>query len=511
MAARFPDPAVSYQTPAFAPGHVGFTTNDELHVILRGLRRESERGSAVASVRLIDLGFSQTGARLEALRFTHDDLNDPGSHTVRPTVLLIGGQHGDEPAATEALIVVAQELAGGSLAPLLDRIDVVLLARANPDGAATGRRLTASGIDANRDQLLLRTPEAQAQARLARDYEPVVVVDSHEFSAFGRYAEKFGAVPRADVLFQYATTANLPSFVTRASEEWFRQPLLRALASEGFSSDWFHTTSDDLADRTVSMGEVQPESARNVGGLRNAVSLLIETRGAGLGTSHLARRVQTQVTAITSVLQSAAARADDLRKLRSFVDRDVAAKACNGDIVVDAAPTPSEYRLAMLDPVTGSDKSIGVNWDSALVLTTLTRRPRPCGYWLGADQRDAVLRLRGLGVLVQRIERDGELQGEGYAETARVLASPGNTTIPLQSGVAENGGPLRVKVQLVPALLDVRAGGYYIGLDQPLANLVIAALEPDSPASFVSHRIVDTVSAEARVVRPPDLETSVVP
>ena len=185
VAARFPDPALSYATPAFAPGHTDFTSNAELRNLLHGLLREG--GPNGTTVRLQALGSSQRGEPLEALLFTRrPDAPSPGVPG-RPTVLLIGQQHGDEPAGSEALLVVAQELAHGSLGSLLDRIDVVVLARANPDGAAARQRTTASGIDANRDHLLLRTPEAQAQARLLRDFAPVVVVDAHEYPVAGLF------------------------------------------------------------------------------------------------------------------------------------------------------------------------------------------------------------------------------------------------------------------------------------------------------------------------------------
>ena len=359
VAARFPDPLVSYRTPAFEPGRASFTSNAELRSLLHGLARDgagSATLSAATTIRLLQVGSSQSGVPLEALHFSRTPLalaaTGASAPPARPTVLLVGQQHGDEPAGAEALIVIAQELAGGQLAPLLDRIDVVILPRANPDGAAADRRLTASGIDANRDHLLLRTPEAQAQAQLVREFNPTVVVDAHEFSVLGRYLEKFGAVQRFDALIQYAMTANLPEFVTKASEEWFRKPMLQALSAQGLSHEWYYTTSTDLSDKKVSMGGVQPDTGRNVNGLRNAVSFLIETRGAGLGRAHLLRRVHTQVTAISSVLQSAAARADDLLKLRRFVDADVAAKACQGEAIVEAAATPGEYNLPMLDPQT---------------------------------------------------------------------------------------------------------------------------------------------------------------
>ena len=206
VAARFPEPAVSYRTPAFAPGRTTFTSNAELQSLLRGLVRE-ESGSANATtnattIRLVQVGSSQAGVPLDALYFTRDPGGAAPGQSARPTVLLVGQQHGDEPAGSEALLVIAQELAQGRLQPLLERINVVLLARANPDGAAAGKRVSASGIDINRDHLLLRTPEAQAIATLARDFDPAVVVDAHEYSVLGRYLDKFGAVQRYDVMLQ---------------------------------------------------------------------------------------------------------------------------------------------------------------------------------------------------------------------------------------------------------------------------------------------------------------------
>ena len=519
VAAHFPDPPVPYRTPAFEAGRSGYTSNAELRSLLRALVRDGQAGANPTTVRLLQLGSSQTGVPLEALHFSRDPGALAGSGVTatpsRPVVLLVGQQHGDEPAGSEALIVIAQALAQepamgpaiGDLAALLDRIDVVILARANPDGSAADRRTTASGIDMNRDHLLLHTPETQAQAQLVREFKPVVVVDAHEYSVLGRYVEKFGAVQRFDALVQYAMVANLPEFITKASEEWFRQPMLQALRAQGLSSEWYYTTSTDVANKKVAMGGVQPDTGRNVNGLRNAISFLIETRGIGLGHAHLQRRVHTHVTAIASVLKSAAARADDLRKLRRFVDADVAAKACQGETIIEAAATPSEYTLLMLDPLTGADKPVAVAWDSALELLPVKRRARPCGYWLGADQTDAVRRLRALGAQVQRFDQAGTLRAEAYTETAREVGARAD----VRGNLTDAGGVLRVSVSLLPALFDIDAGGYYVGLDQPLANLVIAAMEPDTQNSYLANRIVSSVNGLARVLRRPEARMSAVP
>ena len=497
--ARFPDPAVRYATPAFEPGHAAFTSNAELQAQLRELVREAK--AAGSRAQLLVAGVSQTGQPIEALLLSRQADLEPAALRAsgRTTVLLIGQQHGDEPAGAEALLALAHSLAQGSLAPRLDGLNVIVLPRANPDGAQAGRRATASGIDLNRDHVLLRTPEAQAIAGLMRDYAPAVVVDAHEYPAVAPYLDKFGGVARADALLQYAMAPNVHEFVSRAAEEWFRRPLLERLQREGLTSDWYHTLATAPDDRRVAMGAPRPDLGRNAAGLRHAVSLLVETRGSELGRTHFARRVHTQVVAMESVLASAAARADDLAKLRRFVETETVAQACSGETVVEAASTPSEYLLKLIDPASGADMPVNVAWDSALQLQTLRARARPCGYWLAAGERDAALRLRGLGLTVQRIEEQGVVRGESYRETSR-------------AAVADSPGALQPQVETVPALLDVAPGSWYVPLDQPLAGLAIAALEPDTPVSYVTQGVISGgVHAVSRVLARPGFRLGTLP
>jgi len=514
VAARFPAPAASFATPAFAPGRQAFTDSDELRAILYGLERNGGAGRRT-DVKVLDLGASQSGLPIEAISFTRPLVPELAAAasaasaaagplpTRRPAVLLVAGQHGDEPAGTEALIVVAQDLAAGRFEAVLDRLDVVILARANPDGAAVFQRGAADGSDVNRDHLLLRTPEAQALARLQVDFAPVVVMDLHEYPVGGAFDRKFGAVQRADVLLQYATTANLPSFVTKAAEEWFRLPLVASLRGAGLHADWYATTSADPGDKRLAMGGIGPQIGRNAAGLRNAVSLLVETRGGGLGRTDFGRRVQAQVAAVTSVLGNAALHAADLVKLRQFVDRDTAAKACRGEAVVEAALTASEYALSVLDADSGAIRSINVGWDSALELRALKSRARPCGYWLAADQTDAVRRLRLLGIEVSQLEEAAELRGETYREIARQPIA-GDPALQVGEGT-------RVVVQWVPSLLDLAPGGYFVSLAQPLANLALAALEPEAPASFAANRVITGPAGGARILQRPEARMTSLP
>jgi hypothetical protein len=517
IAARFPEPAVTFGTPAFEPGRTAFTSNAELHAIVRGLERSATLGENATEVAVLSLGASQGGEPIEALAFSRPPaLAAPAlaasapavaglTPARRPTVVLLAGQHGDEPAGTEALIAIAQDLAAGRYAAILDRVDVVVLPRANPDGAAAFTRSAADGIDVNRDHLLLQTPEARAIAQLLVQVAPIVVLDLHEYPVSSAFTAKFGGVQRFDALLQYATVANLPPFITKAAEEWFRVPLVAGLRSAGFSNDWYATVSADPADRTLTMGSVAPQVGRNASGLRNAVSLLVETRGGGMGRVDLKRRVQTHVVAVANVLTSAARHAEDLVKLRQFVERETASLACRGEVVLEAAPTPSEYATSMLDATTGDIRPLTVAWQSALQLRPLKTRPRPCGYWLSQSEGDAVQRLRLLGIEVQQLAEDGELRGESYRETGREPAGAA------EGATANAGTAMRLKVQTLPTLLDVGAGSYYVSLEQPLANLAVFALEPEVPASFAANGIVGTVEHEARILTRPVARMTAVP
>ena len=510
VAARFPEPAVTFATPAFEPGRSAFTRNDELRAVLHGLVRSGDGSARGTAIDVLPLGTSQRGAPIEALAFTRlpEAVSPAGASASapataparRPAVLIVAGQHGDEPAGTEALVVVAQELAAGRFDRVLGQVDVFLLPRVNPDGAALGQRAAADGTDLNRDHLLLNTPEAQAEAQLERDIAPIVVLDLHEYAVdTALWVAKFAAVQRFDALLQYATTGNVHPFITRAAQEWFRAPLVESLGASGFSADWYHTVSADPADRKVAMGGVGAQIGRNANGLKHAVSLIVETRGGGIGRTDLKRRVQVQVAAVASVLGSAAAHAGDLVKLRQFVEREVATGACQGEAVLEAAPTPSEYNLGVLDAQSGAMRRVAVAWDSALELRVVKSRPRPCGYWLAASESDAVRRLRQLGVEVQQLDAAGEMRGETYRETGR--SSEGRGAEPT----------LRLRVQTQPVLLDIPGTSYYVSLEQPLANLAIAALEPESPAGYVAQGVIGRVDAVARVLLRPDLRMSAVP
>ena len=490
VAARYPDPPLDIPTPAFKPGRSDFTSQEELVGFVDGLAARS------ADLRVRIVGQSQEQRAIPLLIFARPAIAD-GSELAKngkPTVLMIGQQHGNEPAGGEAALALAAELSGGPSAQVLDQVNVLIVPRANPDGAYHFVRGLKNGGDVNRDHLLLGTPEGQTLARVFVQYQPDIVLDCHEFGVKLRWFEKFQSLQKYDALIQYATVSNLPRAITDASEQMFRQPLLRAFDKAGLTHSWYYTTSYDMSDRRVSMGGVVPDTGRNIAGLRNAVSFLLETRGVGIGRAHYKRRVYTHLTAIHSILASTASNADALLALVRQVRKDVANAAGTGEIVVSSAASTTTHTLDLVDPQTGLDRQIEVDWRSALEIQTRLKRSRPGGYLLPASESRAARRLRQLGVTVLQLAEDASVDVERYRITRAEESKKDDVRRNEEEGSA---GVVQIATATEAATVAAHRGDFYVPLDQPLANVIAAALEPETQSSYAANRLLNLPKIDA--------------
>ncbi len=101
------------------------------------------------------------------------------------SVLAIAGIHGSEPAGVALLESLADSLACGQL--LGDSLTVTIVARANPDGLAAGKRGNARGVDLNRDfpaanrrDPPLTEPESVALHALIERLRPARILSIHQ-------------------------------------------------------------------------------------------------------------------------------------------------------------------------------------------------------------------------------------------------------------------------------------------------------------------------------------------
>jgi hypothetical protein len=474
---------VPLQSPAFVAATPSLTSQDDLAAFVARLAANSRH------LRLASLGQSQQGRDLPLLYFTQEGLDDPVaiSRLDRPVIWLIGQQHGNEPAGGEAMLALAAALSSGELESLLARISVVIVPRGNPDGAAADRRVLASGSDLNRDHLLLSQPETRALHQAMRLLPPDVVIDHHEFSVAWRWVEKFGAMQSVDVMILEATHPGVPRSLTDIAHRLYRPALEAAMDRHGLSSHDYVTTGADMDDRLVSLGGNAPGIARNAFGLRGSVSYLIETRGVGIGLQSYQRRVSTHYLLAKSLLEASAAEGANLRAAIAAARREAAAD--RSPLVVSHKLARRPLEMPLMDPQSGAAKPTTVTLADSRRLTAIEHRERPHGYLVLREGKAVAERLSLNEVRTCEVTEAGKVAVEAYdVERLDPVSRRGRESInPDQS----------MRVTIRSSTIDVPAGALFVPMNQPAAGIVAAALEPDSPGSYLGVGIVPMSDGES--------------
>ena len=470
---RFGDlPGFVLETPAFATNKKDFTTDAELSQFLH---RKIAPSPHVSWRRL---GRSAGGRDMHLLVLTQDGRSDPQSVAAnrKPNVWFIAQQHGNEPAGAEASLELLRRLVSTDLRQVLERVNVMVVPRANPDGAAAFQRETAAKADMNRDHLAHNLHETQKLHAALNDYPPTVVVDAHEFTAAGRWVERYGVVQASDVLVQSASHPGLADSLKRISKDVFESALQNAWGLYGLKYFTYHTLNVQGAQSFVQMGGNFSGMARNAMGLMGAVSILIESRGVGIGKDNYPRRVASHVISMMAILKASAANAEALRAAQREARRHPIAGT---EWVVDHTALRETKQIPMLDASTGEEKTVAVEYQNSLIINPTVQRILPAGYivppYLGSAAM--IAKLQAFGLNVSRLNAAQELELESYTITQ------------LKQEAGEFGAPTeRVVTETKRFKKMVEAGTIWVGVMQgyqPLWRVAAALFEPESVGSLI--------------------------
>ncbi len=470
---RFGDlPTVALETPAFAANKKDFTTEAELSQFLH---RKIAPSPHVSWRRL---GRTAGGRDMHLLVLTQDGRSDPLSVAAnrKPNIWFIAQQHGNEPAGAEACLELLRRLVSTDLKQVLERVNVMVVPRANPDGAATAQRETASKADMNRDHLAHAVHETQKLHVALADYPPSVVVDAHEFTAAGRWVERYGVAEASDILVQSASHPGVADSLKKLAKDLFDPALQSVWAQYGLKHFTYHTLNVQGAQSFVQMGGNFAGIGRNAMGLMGAVSFLIETRGVGLGKDNYPRRVASHVLSMVSILKTSVANVDALRAALREARRH---PAPGSDWVVDHTVLRESKQMPMLDIASGEDKTITVEFQNSLMVSPTVQRPLPSAYVLPPSLASSALvaKLQSLGLLVSRVSAAQELEFESYTVT-QIKQEPGEFGAPIDRVVTDT--------KRFKKTLDV--GSVWIAVTQgyqPQWRLAVTLFEPESLGGLV--------------------------
>ena len=190
----------------------------------------------------ITIGMSMKGRPIQAMIV--------GSPDAQARILVVAGQHGDEPLAIEVVEALAddwQPAPGQALA---------FVSCINPDGRVANQRDNAMGIDLNRDHQFLRSWECQTLHTFARSFAPQLLIDVHTFRPRRKVLLQSGLEWGADIMMEID---NHPGRLLEYPQRWstLMSPVMERLEADGVRCDRYllvqpsgriRTSSADLVD-----------------------------------------------------------------------------------------------------------------------------------------------------------------------------------------------------------------------------------------------------------------------
>jgi dipeptidyl aminopeptidase/acylaminoacyl peptidase len=449
--------------------------------------------AAAPVIRYDEIGLSTEGRRIPLLIVADPPVATPeaAAKSGKLVVLLVGNIHAGEVCGKEALPILAREVAQAPA--LLKDIVLVIVPNINPDGnervntqnrpgqvgpeRGMGQRANARGLDLNRDFVKLETPEIRALVRCVNRWDPHIFIDTHTTNgSHHRYVMTYMGPqnPAGDpAVLEYVRTRLLP-----AAESLFEQAT---------GQDAFFYGNFDRGRTSWTSFPPTPRFGTNYVGIRNRIAILTE---AYAYAPYKARVLATR-DFVRACLAQAAGRKDEILKL---LDSARKPRKADGSVALaaeaKALPEPAtilgfveEEKDGRRVP-TDQPKEYKVDLVQDYRPTRLSTRPQ--AYLVPARFVEAIATLQRHGLDVAELTEDIELDVETYRITKRSRSErtfEGHSAVRLQ---VEPRGDKRM----------IEAGTVIVRADQPLGNLAVYLLEPESEDGLATWNFFDAELAE---------------
>lgn len=465
---HFPEIEADIPTPAFDK-EKGFTKYDEMMGFLEPLVNQN-----ADQVKMTYIGESQKGLKVPMLKFFEDDSKD------KIKVWIQAGIHGDEPASTEGILyLIHQLLDNPEYASFSEHLEIAIVPMANVDGYNRQLRSAVNGLDLNRDQTKLNVKESLFLKQTFSDYNADVALDFHEYRAFRRdfvhYAE-YGITNPNEVMFLYSGNLNVPENLRDYTEHNFVNEAKSYLKEKDIRTFDYFSTSDCQGYTCFNLGSINSRSSATSYALANTISTLVEVRGVALGRTSFKRRTLSTFWVALSYLQSAVKYKDEIPDV---IENATASKH---DAVVQSERKVSKQPIELLDLAKNEIYEEEVILRNALESQPTLTRERPTAYILLPSEKEAVKRLKILGLDIKELSEETELEVQAYHITDYRKSMHKYEGVKRQYVEAD----LKTVKKVFPK------GSYVVEMKQRKANFAVETLEPEADNSFVSFSVIPT-------------------
>jgi len=403
--------------------------------------------------------------------------------------------HAGEVEGKEAALALVRDIAGGAHADWLDSMVLLVNPIYNADGnervtltsrgfqhgpiGGQGTRPNAQGLNINRDNMKLDTPEARSMVRLLNAFDPHVMIDLHTTNG-SRHAYHL----------TYETPGNpaVDRAIVAEGQAWMSHVRDAVKKQDGWEFHAYGNVSGQGADRVWRTVEDLPRYTHNYWGIRNRFGILSETY------SYLPfqERVVTNRRFLEEVLGYAHANGARLQEAATAADK---APLAGQRIAVRSRPARAPGRVEILmgeveedvNPYSGrvmhrraDVKRPEQMWEEATFeATELERVPR--AYYVPADEKPALERLRAHGIVLERVEQPVTLPLEEFRIASTETAPQ----------AFENHQERSVTGHWMALQREVPAGAYRVPMNQPLARLAFCLLEARSNDGLLTWNVFD--------------------
>lgn len=301
--AQWPDYADVFTTPYFTEERTAhqMTTQAQLEAFIHKLDDDNDDLYIFSAGRSSGYDFD-----LPVVVVTKTDLS--GATTLeeaaqlvgqsKPTIFYRAHMHGNEPASAEGALAILQRLDGELGDKVLDRVNVVVMPRNNPDGASKYTRNLTSGIDPNGDLARVMFSETEAYLRVFDQFAPELVLDGHEYTT----STTKNYTTNADALIGLG-------FAQENSVEFQNayRPMDQLVRENLTKNGLYYRYYEGVVNHNG------PQTSRSHAALQGTMFVLIESQGINAGTSGYNRRVITHVVAMQTMIEYVADHANEIQ------------------------------------------------------------------------------------------------------------------------------------------------------------------------------------------------------